>query len=341
MPTKAQIAAFEPITQTEVDAIVYATSGKLYNSKVDPRRQLAPVHVKKYLAIRCINKKYEGWLDAMDKASKVEGDLDSETKEVIETCKAEVDEYLSRARKSPRESVATLAEEIEGLKPVISSMKYKFSAHAFEAIAYLMNLMIREVLVFTCDNCLSTGHKLTRQSNIPWEQLKSQPFSALYMGTRVVQEALAGRKLEFASEDLSRTRVKLTQYITNIFREITNREERFSKVLLGKDVLVVVNDVVYEVLDRYASIAISLLSVGSGSKTITCQVALLATRVLFQDYAYRAEGVAKFVLSLVESRIERIVSGEDQVTEDADDEPEHEPEPEPEPETESTKGESA
>lgn len=252
---------------------------------------------------------------------------------VYDECKFRTDAYLSKEGSDAlKKKVAEQADVLEQMKNIASSMKYKFSTYSFEAITHVVNLMVREILVFTCDNCLANGAKLTKGVHVPWAELQSKLLSGLYMNTPLVYSAIHGCPEELATEvkeeateevaestetaeestepAVKQVRPKLTQYITNSFKEITSREPRFEKLLLGKDLTALVNDLVYQVLDRYVNVIKSLLMVAN-SKTITDHLAVIATTILLQDDMHTSDDDVRVVVDIVQNRIEDLRKDKD------------------------------
>jgi chorismate mutase len=100
-------------------------------------------------------------------------------------------------------------------------------------------------------------------------------------------------------------RPKLTQYITNAFKEITTREPRFHGLLLGKEVTALVNNLIYQVMDRYVNVIKSLLRVGN-SKTITDHLAVIATVILLRDDIHTTDEDVQVIVDLLQERVEAL-----------------------------------
>lgn len=386
---KAAKVAFENISEEVAASIVLATSGKVKGKDVDPRKQIGTIHIKKFLAIERINRQYERWIALLSKieAASKEGSeyvMTAEDVALYENCKRETSQYLEEhGSQALKNKVANAESEVVQMKSISSSMKYKFSVHSFEVITHAINLMVRELLVFTCDNCLSKGCKLTKRDHIPWSALQPKLFSGLYMNTRIVHDTIHGVEDE-SSEELTeepsteepveetdeavedaeeaveeaeeaadttddakparRPRAKLTQYIGNAFKEITSREERFNKVLLGQEVISLVNDLVYQSLDRYSKVIESLMKV-TESKTITAKIALIATGILLRDDINTSEEDVKVVGDILHQRLEEIIESKSATEETSSEEPTEsvvepvaEPTPAPVIATKTTKG---
>ncbi len=366
MVRKSQKVPFESISADTAAQIILATSGSIKNKAVDPRKQIGTIHIKKYLAIECINKQYEGWIALLKKTLQAKKDNETvdysaEDQAVFDECKKLALTYLEdEGSNALKKKVEEQQDELERLKSIASSMKYKFSTYSFEAITHVINLMVREILVFTCDNCLANGAKLTKSTHVPWSELQPKLLSGLYMNTPLVYSLVHENKTEPAVEEsapepstseveegseetaeepskpevvvVKPTRPKLTQYITNSFKEITSREPRFNGLLLGKDLTTLVNDLVYQVLDRYVNVIKSLLMVAN-SKTITDRLSVITTKILLQDDIHTSDSDAAVVLDMVQARVEELKtikhsSDEEEVAESEEvAEPEEAPKP--------------
>lgn len=351
MVRKSQKVAFESISADAASQIILATTGSVKDKTVDPRKQIGTIHIKKYLAIERINHQYENWIALLKKSleAKKAGeavDYSAEEQALLDECKQQTQAYLDdEGSEALKQKVASQVDELERLKNIASSMKFKFSTYSFEVITHVINLMVRELLVFTCDSCLSKGGKLTKEVHVPWTELSSKMLSGLYMNTPLVFSAIHGSdepeeaeveaeveveveetdeveaevevEAETEATDVTsesdetevsevkpkKFRPKLTQYITNTFKEITTREPRFQGLLLGKEVTALVNNLVYQVMDRYVKVIKSLLMVGN-SKTITDHLAVIATMIILQDDIHTSDDDIQVILDLVQARVE-------------------------------------
>ncbi len=348
MGRKNQKVSFESINADVASQIVLATSGQIKDKKVDPCKQIGTIHIKKYIAFEKINKKYESWISLIRKSMLAEQngtvyDYSAEEQALFDDCKTTTQAYLEEeGSEALKKKILEQTNQLENLKNIASSMKFKFSTYSFEVITYMVNLIVREILVYTCDNCLSKGSKLTKESHIPWDQLQDKMLSGLYMNTPLVygvvhktteeavveevaveetteevavEEAVVeetteeGAVEETAEEETTegdkpkKFRPRLTQYITNIFKEIRSREPRFQKLLLGKGLIKLINNLVYQVMDRYVNVIKSLLMV-SNSKTITDHLATISTVILLKDDIHTSDDDVNVIIDLLQSRLE-------------------------------------
>lgn len=326
--------AYTAVSAEETTAIVMATEGTIKDKIVDPRKLVGTIHVKKYLADTKINGKVETWITIIKKLS-VEGEkpeLTSEEVEALEQCKVETKEYLEdEASNALKTKVAESTDELKNLKDVSSSMKYKFSKHAYEAVTHVINMMLRELLVSTCDSCAANKAKLTKVVHVPWKELQVKLLAGLYMNTKAAYDAVhptelveEGKEEEEKEEEQEEetpeetpdeepseeepTKVvkpRLSQYISNTFKEIVSRDERFKGLLLGKEVTALFNEIIYQVLDRYANVIKSLLQTAN-SKTVNERLALIATKILLQDHISSTDNDVAVVLDVMQARLDEL-----------------------------------
>ena len=330
--TKA-VSTYVNLTSEDVSSIVTASTGSIKDKTVDPRKIVGTIHIKKYLADTKINGKVETWISILKKltAPVAEGEsrveLTAEEVEALEDCKAKTSIYLAEdASEALKKKVSESKDEYQNLKDISSSMKYKFSRFAYESVTHVINLMTRELLTFTCDSCASQKAKLTKVAHIPWGDLHAKMLSGLYINTKTVFETVhpTSATEEVATEDApvedaaestegeepveEETKVikpRLSQYISNTFKEIVSRDERFKGLLLGKEVTALINDIIYQVLDRYANVIKSLLQTAN-SKTVNERLALIATKILLQDHTHSTDEDVKVILDIVQARLDDI-----------------------------------
>ena len=333
--TKA-VSTYVNLTTDDVSNIVLASSGHIKDKQVDPRKLVGTIHIKKYLADTKINGKVETWISILKKLTapvedgQAAPELTSDEVEALEDCKAKTKVYLEEeASAALKEKVASSTEEFKNLKDVSSSMKFKFSRYAYETVTHVINLMVRELLVFTCDNCALQKNKLTKVAHVPWVELQDKLLAGLYMNTKAVfdvvhpkptssEESVAAEDtVEETSEEATTeetpveeveaktTKPRLSQYISNTFKEIVSRDERFKGLLLGKEVTSLFNDIIYQVLDRYANVIKSLLQTAN-SKTVNERLALIATKIILQDHVHTTDDEVAVVLDVVQARLEEL-----------------------------------
>jgi NAD-dependent SIR2 family protein deacetylase len=308
------------------------------------------IHIKKYLANIKINGEQEEWISLIKKMTKTakEGEEfvayepTADDLALLEVCKKKTKEYLdTKASDKLRDSVGADNEDLVNMKRAASSMKYKFSKLAYEVVTHVVNLMIREILTYTCDNCASKENKLTKVTHIPWNDLQSKLLAGLYMNTKAVFDVLHPTEdttpvveeeeaVEETTEDeesadepvVKVAKPRLSQYISNTFKEIISRDDRFKGLLLGKEVTSLVNDIIYQVLDRYSNIIMSLLK-ATESKTVTGSIAFITTEILLRDHIYSDDSQVAVIHDVVEARLNELVGTEDE--EDDEDETTEEP----------------
>lgn len=340
-----QVAIYNNLTDEDVSSIVLAATGSVKDKQVDPRKLVGAIHIKKYLADAKINGKVESWISVIKRitADPEEGqpkyEATSHDLELLEQCKAETQAYLdTKASEALKAKVGGESQdEYKNLKDISSSMKYKFSRSAYEVVTHVINLMVREILVFTCNNCAAQGSKLTKVSHIPWADIQTKLLSGLYMNTKATFDVLhpvddveeeeetveeveeeTTEEVEETEEDLESdeaspapveetksTKPRLSQYISNTFKELTSRDERFKGLLLGKEVTAIIDRIIYQVLDRYANVIKSLLETAT-SKTVNGRIAVIATAILLQDHVHAVADDVNVVLNVVQKRMDEL-----------------------------------
>jgi hypothetical protein len=303
------------ISPEDAGAALLATTGLIKDKPVDPRKLVGSIHIKKYLADTKINGKVETWIAVLKKltAPLEEGqareELTSAEVEVLEQCKKETSVYLEdEASPALKTKVSESTDEFKNLKDVSSSMKFKFSKYAYEAVSHVINLMVRELLIFTCDNCAAQKAKLTKVAHVPWGALQHKLMAGLYMNTKSAFEAIHPVNVELSEEQVDEaktTKPRLSQYISNTFKEIVSRDARFKGLLLGKEITALVNDLIFQVLDRYSNVVKSLLETAS-SKTVNERLALIATKIILQDHVHHDDSDVAVVLDVVQARLEQL-----------------------------------
>ncbi len=355
--TKTPVEPYNNVSVDEAKNVVLATSGKIKDKDVDPRKLIGTVHIKKWLADTKINGEIEKWVSVIKKNMPTEEnktpELSPEDAVVLEECKKRVAEYLEHeASKSLKAKIAESTDELKNLKDVASSMKFKFSKFAYETVTHVVNLMVREILVFTCDNCAAQKNKLTKPAHVPWDALQTKQLAGLYMNTKAVFDAVHPVEYEDDEEEVveevvedeavdvvdgddqvaedteevaevaevAKVKVvkpRLFQYISNTFKEIVSRDKRFEGLLLSKEVAALLDRVVYQTLDRFANVIKSLLDTAN-SKTVNERLALIATKILLQDHVHSCDDDVRVVLDVVQSRLDELKPQDDDEEESAE-----------------------
>ncbi len=343
-----QVSTYESVSAEKMNEIIMATSGKIKDKDYDPRKIVGSIHVKKYLADTKINGKVESWIAVLKKLltpaedGQAPPELTADEFDILDECKKQTKVYLEDdASEALKAKVAESSEELKNLKDISSSMKYKFSRYAYEAVTHAINLMVREIIVNTCNNCASQKAKLTKVAHIPWSDLQTQLMAGLYMNTRVVFDSVHPVVQDVvdtvqeteevteevtqdtdetadAPEDVKVSKPRLSQYISNTFKEIITRDERFKGLLLGKEVTSLLNDVIYQVLDRYANIIKSLLQTAN-SKTVNERLALIATKIILQDHIHSNDEDVAVILDVIQARLDELKTQPEETSDEVTD----------------------
>ncbi|KAG6958958.1 hypothetical protein JG688_00010303 [Phytophthora aleatoria] len=267
--TAKQIPAFVELSADEVNSIVMASTGAIKDKTVDPRKIVGTIHIKKYLADNKINGK----------------ELTAEEVDELEQCKKVTVTYLEEdASAALKAKVAESTDEMRNLKDISSSMKYKFSKFAYEAVTHVINLM-ESVVADSSDAVEETTDEETAED----------------------------------TPEVKVSKPRLSQYISNTFKEIVVRDERFKGLLLGKEITALVNDIIFQVLDRYANVVKSLLETAN-SKTVNERLALIATKVLLQDHIHTSNEDVAVVLEVVQARLDQLKEQPEEETEEPSEE---------------------
>lgn len=342
-PRKNPTTPYVNITPDEASAIVLADKGEVTVSgkvrEIDLRKVIGVVHARKYVANTKINGKFNSWIDVLTKQKEGQ-ELTSDELEVFEKGKAEMLDYMDSkcASDTLRKKFESDAPEAERLIDVATSMKYKFSSITNDATIYPINLMVREIIVHTNDACLAKNVKTIRKHLVPWDVLKDKALAGLYMNTSAVinaihskdapedapqEEVVPEEDQEVAEEETSeddgteekvddskkvpkqKVKFPLTQYIGTTFREIKSRDERFKGLLLGTDFTGLINDIVFQVLDRYACIIDTLLQSNNG-KIVKPFLSILATKNHLLDYAYSDPASVRAIVELVQAHVDEL-----------------------------------
>lgn len=348
---KAPKVQYERINPEVAASIILAENGQGFvkTRPVDPRRIIGACHVKKYVASKKINGEYERWLSVIGKVEralteKVEPELTAEEEACLAVCKEKTQHYLDNdSSEALRKKVGGNTDSPnQSLRDIISSMRYKFSDSSFEVITFMLNMMLREILVYLGDNVLANNGKQSRPRFIPWKDLQTKMFAGLYMNTRIVYDILhnecstedakveaeepeaeepeeaegegeaegeegegEGDSEEVASDKPKVKRPVLSQFIGNTFKEIRSRNPAYQSVLLNRDITCILNDLIFQVMDRYVNVIRSLIQVGN-SKTITAELAWIATGILLRDHTHSSEEDVRVVSDLISNRLDEL-----------------------------------
>ncbi|ETN18991.1 hypothetical protein PPTG_04423 [Phytophthora nicotianae INRA-310] len=185
-------------------------------------------------------------------------------------------------------------------------MKFKISQWAYEAVTYVVNLMVREILIYTCNQCASQKTKLTKVSHIPWEALQTKLLAGLYMNTKAVftqlhpssesetpttankseeEEVVVSEEEVVGNDDATPVKTpkpRLAQFISTTFKEIVSHDERFHGLLLGRET--------------------------ANSKTVNKRLAIIATKILLQDHVHSVDADVTVVLDVLQARLDELKS---------------------------------
>lgn len=350
-----------PLNDDEIQSLLMHRELTFKDKTYDMDSVITRANVKKYLTQSKLNHQPEQWLYVIKKVNAINslksGGLDDATKEALlkkfgndslsedetklfEEAKSVVSDFLNNvpsASKSVQEKYGGKSvDDLETVQSVISSKKYKFSVEAFDVITHVVNMFVREIIIYALEECLSKKLRVVQPCHIPWRKLEDKLMAGIYFNTRTVYNECHSFECEeevdeeedveedaveeeTAVEDVSKDteteevdevnteeeKIKLRQYISTMFKVICSSEERFTGLKLSKTLKSVINDIIYQSLDRYANILTSLLHVSS-SKTVNCKFAKHATEILLNDHVFAEDEQTKVVMDNIEERVERV-----------------------------------
>ncbi len=319
----------DPLVNNELSELMNNCSIDYKGKTYDMSTIITRANVKKYIVSNKLNFQFEEWLKIINKLDSNESLTTDESNE-LENIKIKVDEYIFD--KMPKNKRNTFNEKPENqkLNDVVKSMKYKFSVDAFEVITHTINLCIQEILSYSFEECCALKLKTVKSDHIPWQKLKDKLLAGIYFNTLIVNNQINSQNIDDSksneetenieepvettedndeSEDKQITpqekKIKLKQYISTTFKVLSSNDERFNTLKLGRSLSEVLNELIFQSLDRYANI-LNILLEASDSKTVSCKFALYATRYLLSDHLYATDEKTRSILHVLEDRIDRL-----------------------------------
>jgi hypothetical protein len=276
--------------------------------------------------------------------------LSEDDNALLQTAQEKVTAFLQVATPVQKKKFDALVGDKQ-LTDVIMSFKYKFSVDAFEVITHVVNLFAREIIIYSLEECLASKLRVVQPNHIPWDKLHDKLLSGVYFNTLVVHDQIHQSdeedidddelvteepaqeeatnednssdddQLDESSQPTEDKKIKLQQYISTLFKALCSSEDRFTNLKLSKKLMAVLNELVYQVLDRYANILKTLLDVSS-SKTVNGKFAIYATKILLQDHIYANNEKTQVILDVVQDRLEKcheeVLAKKKQATESTD-----------------------
>ena len=329
-----------PLTEEELNALLFKNSAEYKTKTVDLDCVITRANVKKYLTIEKLNHKPETWLTVIKKVD--EGtELTADETEMLASAKQKVSDFLEDATKTQKEKFGGADSDNAKLREAVSSFKYKFSVDAFEVITHVVNLFVREITLYALETCLAAPKcpHVVQPYHIPWTKLHDKLLAGMYFNTLTVYNELhddEDENTEATEEDevveeedapveettevpddlnaedttpvdtvSKEEKIKLRQYISTLFKSLCASETRFNSLKISRKYMRVINDIIYQTLDRYANVLKSLLDV-SNSKTVNGKFAIHATKIILQDHIYSSDEKTRVVLDVVQDRLERL-----------------------------------
>ncbi len=328
-----------PLTEEELNALLFKNNAEYKTKTVDLDCVITRANVKKYLTIEKLNNKPETWLSVIKKVEDGQ-ELSADETDMLAAAKQKVSDFLEDASKSQKDKFGGAESDNGKLREAVSSFKYKFSVDAFEVITHVVNLFVREITLHALESCLAAPKcpHVVQPYHIPWTKLHDKLLAGMYFNTLTVYNELhddedenteATEEDEVVDEedapieettevpdditdsvqpdDVSNKedKIKLRQYISTLFKSLCASEARFNSLKISRKYMRVINDIIYQTLDRYANVLKSLLDV-SNSKTVNGKFAIHATKIILQDHIYSSDETTRVVLDVVQDRLERL-----------------------------------
>jgi hypothetical protein len=325
----------EPLTETELTDFLFRNTVDFKNKSIDLDTVITRANIKKYITLEKINNKSEQLLKVINKVINKESLTSDEDALYLES-QTIATEYLADASEATKDKLCTLDDNSK-LKNIISSFKYKFSMDSFEVITHIVNLFIREIALHSLESCLANKLRVVQPNHIPWDVLQSKLTAGIYFNTSVVYneihsveddeeiEEVEEEEVEETEEVVDNTegedetveesvveetsteggKIRLRQYISTMFKALCSSEPRFKDLKLSKKLTLLLNDLIYNVLDRYSNILKSLLNT-TNSKTVNGKFSLIATKILLQDHIHSDQESVNTILDVVQDRLERL-----------------------------------
>lgn len=340
-----------PLTDDEISALMMKNLVAYKDKTVDLDSVITRANVKKYLTLSKLNHKPEQWVTAINKVIGGEP-LTPEDEANVAEAKVAVATFLEDCSKAKQEKFGGAADDAQVLKQAVSGFKYKFSVDAFEIITHVINLFVREIIIHANEQCIASKLRVVSPSHVPWKKMHSKLLAGVYFNTLAVYEQVHAAEdedddldeaaeeaeeaeaeaaeaepdadLDADAEPVVAPKIKLRQYIQTMFKALRTSEERFNEVKLSQKLIAVINDIIYQVLDRYANVLKTLLDV-SDSKTVNGKFALHATKTILQDHIFATDEKTRTVLDVVQERLERLHEQAAKRKEEAEEAPVEEP----------------
>ena len=313
----------QPLTTEEIDAL--AKQAKLDEAK------LAKVAITEDMKLTPQEKKVakSGWEKQQTFTAEDQVKLDAIQQQVDDflandASRVQLEKYNGAPAKEDKEATPPMSKEAIR-KDVVSGFKFKFSVDSYEVITHVINLSIREIFLHSFEVCLSECLRVVRPTHVPWGKLHSKMLSGVYFNTPAVYNQVHSESSEDESEvevevepevetDVGTTgedsvapvqeKIVLRQFISTMFKALCATEPRFADLKLSRTLTFILDEIVFNVLDRYANILKTLLHV-SGSKTVTDKFAVSATKLLLTDHITSSPENAQVILDVVYEHLEQ------------------------------------
>lgn len=325
--TKAPKKVKQPKEETKEETPVVASPPA--KKEVDLDFVIPIAHVKKYISKYRMNKDVNDQIEITKACSEHEKKpelVDNLTQETLKL----IDNYYKELPEKNKASLGELDQYQRALH-ALSIFKYKFSGNAFVVATYVLNMAAREIITHSLEKTVEEKKKSLTSARVPWNLLKSQMLSGVYMNTPKVhsilsipepveetseetveetpkEEETSEETTEDEEEDSSSIEVKLKKYNLRHFlhkmaKAIINSNELYSGFKINSSFTEECNQILIEVMERYIRIIRNLLTI-STNKTINEKTFLAATKIMIEDNVYAVADDKDTLYTLVSAKLE-------------------------------------
>lgn len=289
-------------------------------------------HVKKYISKYRMNKDVNDQIEITKACSEHEKKpelVDNLTQETLKM----IEEYYQNMPEKNKKNLPEMDQYQRALH-ALSIFKHKFSGNAFVVVTYVLNLAARELISHSLEQTLTDKKKSLTSARIPWNTLKTQMLSGLYMNTSKVHSILTASDVEETpaeveeaseetpaeaeeaetteeeteeEEDTTSVEAKLKKYNLKHFlhkmaKSIIVSDERFSGFKINSSFTEECNQILIEVMERFIRIIHNLLDI-STNKTINDKTFLAATKIMLDDNIYSVSFDKDALYSLIDAKL--------------------------------------
>jgi len=318
-------------SKTEATADV-TPKGKPTKKPVDPDFIIPIAHIKKYISKYRINKEINELIERVKKCQK-EVTENGKSRDLSEELHEDVLKRIEDFKSTLSPAAKTSLDEKDQYQQAIHALsifKHKFSGNAFAIVAYVLNLAAKEIVVHTLEKTVQEKKRSLVPKHIPWDVLKTQMLSGLYLNTNQVLKTLeeinnlveesedaedveeieeTTSSPEEGDEDETATSVdeKLSKYnlrhfLHKLCKHVINTDERFTKFKINGTFTETVNVILIDVMERYIKMIYILVNI-SNNKTINDKIFLAITKIMIEDNNNSVEADQDTLYQLIESKL--------------------------------------